>query len=144
MSRIDRSSDAPVLAVIALGGAIGAVARYGISLWVPHNGSIPWQTLTVNVIGCFAIGVLMVGITEIRSPHRLLRPFVGVGVLGGFTTFSTYAVEVRTLLESGQNISVGFGYLGGSVVASLVAVVLGVGVTRWVSGAARGMGADDE
>ncbi|WP_369638773.1 fluoride efflux transporter CrcB [Nocardia sp. JMUB6875] len=134
---------ADVLGVIALGGAIGAVTRYGVSVWVPHSGAIPWQTLAVNVIGCFLIGVLMVCITEIWVAHRLLRPFLGVGILGGFTTMSTYAVEVRTLLESGR-IGCGLGYLGGTVVTGLMAVVLGVGATRWVSGTARRLGAGDE
>ncbi|WP_067824119.1 fluoride efflux transporter CrcB [Nocardia inohanensis] len=139
------SADAAILSVIALGGGIGAVARYGVSLWVPQTGDIPWQTLAVNMIGCFAIGVLMVCITEIWSAHRLLRPFLGVGVLGGFTTFSTFAVEVRRLLESSRTVYAGLGYLGGTVVVSLAAVVLGVSVTRWLSGTVRrGLGAGDE
>ncbi|MFE2957824.1 fluoride efflux transporter CrcB [Nocardia tengchongensis] len=135
--------DVALLGAIALGGAIGALTRYGVSLWVPHRGDIPWHTLAVNVIGCFLIGVLMVCITEIWAAHRLLRPFLGVGFLGGFTTMSTYAVEVRTLLESGR-IGSGLGYLGGTVVTGLIAVVLGVGTTRWVSGTARRLGAGDD
>lgn len=136
-------ADAPILAVIAAGGGLGAILRYGVSVGLPQDGAIPWQTLAVNVIGCFCIGVLMVCITEVWVAHRLLRPFLGVGVLGGFTTFSTFAVEVRRLLESGR-IDLALGYLGGTVVASLCAVVLGVGVTRWVTGTARGLGAGDE
>ncbi|MFE3192528.1 fluoride efflux transporter CrcB [Nocardia sp. NPDC059240] len=135
--------DADVLGVIALGGAVGAVARYGVSRWLPQRGAIPWQTLAVNVIGCFLIGVLMVCITEIWVAHRLLRPFLGVGILGGFTTMSTYATEVRTLLESGR-IGYGIGYLGGTVVTGLLSVVLGVSATRSISGTARRMGAGDE
>ncbi|MFE3224239.1 fluoride efflux transporter CrcB [Nocardia sp. NPDC059228] len=135
--------DAALLGIIALGGAIGAEARYAMSLWVPHHGSIPWQTLAVNVIGCFLIGVLMVCITEIWVAHRLLRPFLGVGILGGFTTMSTYAVEVRTLLESGR-VGAGLAYLGGTVVAGLISVLLGVSATRWVSETARRLGAGDE
>nr|WP_246598441.1 CrcB family protein [Nocardia tengchongensis] len=69
--------DVALLGTIALGGAIGALTRYGVSLWVPHRGDIPWHTLAVNVIGCFLIGVLMVCITEIWAAHRLLRPFLG-------------------------------------------------------------------
>ncbi|WP_460717839.1 fluoride efflux transporter CrcB [Nocardia heshunensis] len=135
--------DADVLGVIALGGALGALARYGMSRLLPQRGSIPWQTLAVNVIGCFLIGVLMVCITEIWVAHRLLRPFLGVGILGGFTTMSTYATEVRALLESGR-IGYGIGYLGGTVVTGLLAVVLGVGATRSISGTARRLGAGDE
>lgn len=132
-------ADAPLLAVIAAGGGIGAVLRYGVGLWVPSHGDMPWPTLGINVIGCFAIGVLMVVITEIRTPHRLLRPFLGVGVLGGFTTFSTYAVEVRRLLESGRTV-LALGYLGGTVVLALGAVVAGMAVTRWFSATARRFG----
>ncbi|QLY33079.1 fluoride efflux transporter CrcB [Nocardia huaxiensis] len=130
MGRKAGGSDAAVLAVIALGGGTGALARYGVSLWVPDSGGIAWSTLAVNVIGCFAIGVLMVCITEIWVAHRLLRPFLGIGVLGGFTTFSTYAVDVRRLLESGRQLAA-LGYLGGTVAAALSAVVLGVSATRW-------------
>ncbi|MFI6868929.1 fluoride efflux transporter CrcB [Nocardia sp. NPDC050406] len=136
-------SEAPVLLAIALGGAVGAILRYGVSVWLPQRGDIPWQTLAVNVIGCFCIGVLMVCVTEVWTVHRLTRPFLGIGLLGGFTTFSTFAVEVRTLLESGRA-QTALGYVGGTVVASLGAVVLGVGVTRWVTGSARGLGAGDE
>ncbi|MBL1074789.1 fluoride efflux transporter CrcB [Nocardia sp. 2] len=125
--------DATLLAAIALGGGLGALLRYGVSLLVPHTGAIPWPTLAVNVIGCFLIGVLMVSITEKWTPHRLTRPFLGVGVLGGFTTFSTYAVEVRTLLESGRS-AVALGYLGGTVVTAVGAVVLGMAATRRVIG----------
>ncbi|MEU1205726.1 CrcB family protein [Nocardia sp. NPDC005825] len=132
--------DVALLGVIALGGAIGAEARYGVGVLLPQRGPIPWHTLAVNAIGCLLIGVLMVCITEIWAAHRLLRPFLGVGVLGGFTTMSTYAGEVRTLLESGR-IGYGLGYLGGTVVTGLIAVVLGVGATRWISGTARRLGA---
>ncbi|MFD7847567.1 fluoride efflux transporter FluC [Nocardia sp. NPDC059764] len=132
--------DVALLGVIALGGAIGAEVRYGVGVLLPQRGPIPWHTLAVNVIGCLLIGVLMVCITEIWAAHRLLRPFLGVGVLGGFTTMSTYAGEVRTLLESGR-IGYGLGYLGGTVVTGLIAVVLGVGATRWISGTARRLGA---
>ncbi|MFD0000757.1 fluoride efflux transporter CrcB [Nocardia sp. NPDC127526] len=143
MAARTREVDGLMLAVIALGGGIGALLRYGTSLVVPEAGGIPWQTLAVNAIGCLAIGVLMAVITEFRSAHRLVRPFLGVGVLGGFTTFSTYAVEVRRLLESGR-MATAFGYLGGTVMISLGAVVLGLGATRWAVRTARRLGAGDE
>ncbi|QDP78216.1 fluoride efflux transporter CrcB [Nocardia otitidiscaviarum] len=123
-------SDAPALAAIAAGGALGSSLRYGVAAWLPRRGDIPWQTMAVNVVGCFAIGVLMVCVTEIWVARRLPRLFLGVGVLGGFTTFSTFGVEVRTLLESGRTVSA-LGYLGGTVVASVGAVVIGAGATRW-------------
>ncbi|MFC7447434.1 fluoride efflux transporter CrcB [Rhodococcus daqingensis] len=122
-----------LLAVVALGGGLGALARYGIAHAVPTR-EFPWATLITNVIGCLLIGILMVLITEVWTAHRLLRPFLGVGVLGGFTTFSTYAVEVRGLLASGSY-PVGFAYLFGTVVAALGAVLAGVWGTRLVTGA---------
>ncbi|WP_405161442.1 fluoride efflux transporter CrcB [Nocardia sp. NBC_01499] len=126
-----------VLVVISLGGGLGALARYGLGVcWPVRPGQVPWSTLTINVMGCFAIGILMVLITEVWVAHRLLRPFLGIGVLGGFTTFSTYCLEVRRLLESGAEVQA-FGYLGGTVVASLGAVVLAMGMTRWTTGIAR-------
>jgi CrcB protein len=125
--------DPMVLAVIALGGGLGALLRYGVGRWWPPQPSgVPWSTFTVNVVGCFAIGILMVLITEVWVAHRLLRPFLGIGLLGGFTTFSTYSLEVRRLLESGAALPA-FGYLAGSVVAALGAVVLGMGVARWAT-----------
>ncbi|MFF3223046.1 fluoride efflux transporter FluC [Nocardia suismassiliense] len=126
-----------LLAVISAGGGLGAVARYGLGVWWPvQDGHVPWSTLTVNVVGCFAIGILMVLSTEVWVAHRLLRPFLGIGVLGGFTTFSTYGLEIRRLLESGAAVPA-FGYLGGTVVAALGAVVLGIGLARWTTGMAR-------
>ncbi|MEV4127387.1 fluoride efflux transporter CrcB [Nocardia sp. NPDC049707] len=126
-----------VLAVISLGGGLGALARYGIGVWWPAQPhQVPWATFTINVVGCFAIGILMVLITEVWVAHRLLRPFLGIGVLGGFTTFSTYSLEVRRLLESGAAVEA-LGYLGGTVVAGLGAVVLGMISARWATGTAR-------
>lgn len=130
-------SHAPVLLAISLGGGVGAVARYGISQLLPSTpGHFPWGTFLTNVLGCLLIGVLMVLITEVWSAHRLLRPFLGVGVLGGFTTFSTYAVEVRGLLRP-DSMPLAFGYLAGTLVAALLAVPAGVWLARWGSGVAR-------
>lgn len=125
-----------VLAAIAAGGVIGAEARYGLSLAVPHTASQwPWSTLLVNASGCLLIGVLMVTITDLTSPHRLVRPFLGVGVLGGYTTFSTYSVEIVQLLGSGHP-GKALGYLVATPLVALVAVWLGAVGTR-VLGRAR-------
>jgi CrcB protein len=124
-----------VLVVIALGGGLGALARYGVGrLWPTPAGGFPWATFAVNVVGCLLIGVLMVLIGEVWSAHPLARPFLGVGVLGGFTTFSTYAAEVRELLRPGT-VLVGFGYLAGTVLGALLAVLAGVRLTRMATGA---------
>jgi CrcB protein len=93
----------PVVAAVAVGGMLGAVARYGASLmWPTSSGGFPWTTLTVNVVGCALIGVLMVVISDVRAAHRLARPFFGTGVLGGFTTFSALAVELVDRVDSGR------------------------------------------
>jgi fluoride exporter len=119
-----------VLAVIAVGGVLGAEARYGVALLLPHAPStFPWATLAVNALGCLLIGVLMIVVTEVTRPHRLARPFLGVGVLGGFTTFSTYTVDVERLLLAHRP-GTALGYLLGTLGAALVAVWLGATATR--------------
>lgn len=121
----------PILVAVAVGGALGALARYGLTLaWPARPGAFPWVTFAINVAGCFLIGVLMVLVTEVRPAHPLVRPFLGTGVLGGFTTFSTYAAGVRALL--GPEWTVAVGYLGGTVVAALVATVTGTWLARLV------------
>lgn len=120
----------PVLVTISVGGALGSLARYGIGLVLPTSGGgFPWSTFLINVLGCGLIGVLMVLITEVWSAHRLLRPFLGVGVLGGFTTFSTYATEIHGLFRAGSP-GLGLAYAAGTLVAALLATVLGVAVAR--------------
>ncbi|MFJ9611922.1 fluoride efflux transporter CrcB [Kitasatospora sp. NPDC101176] len=120
----------PAVAVVAAGGAIGALARYAAGLLRPDGPTaFPWTTLLVNVVGCAVIGVFLVTVTEGRPVHPLLRPFFGTGVLGGFTTFSTYAVDVRRLLEAGR-LGLGLTYLGLTLVAALGAVWAAAGVTR--------------
>jgi fluoride exporter len=122
-----------ILAVVALGGGIGAIARYGVGQLLPTvPGRFPWGTFTINVVGCFLIGVLMVLVTEVLPAHRLTRPFLGVGILGGFTTFSTYAVEFTNLLKPGD-VLLAFGYLVGTPLAALLAVVVAVWLTRLVT-----------
>ncbi|MCY0962005.1 fluoride efflux transporter FluC [Streptomyces sp. H27-H5] len=121
-----------VVAVVALGGAAGASARYGASLiWPTAPGGFPWTTLGVNTAGCAVIGVFMVVITQLWSAHRLVRPFFGTGVLGGFTTFSTYAVDIHTLMTGGR-IGAGLVYLVLTVMAALAAVCSAVWATRRV------------
>ncbi|MFF6983182.1 fluoride efflux transporter CrcB [Streptomyces sp. NPDC008343] len=125
-------TQAPIVAVVALGGAIGATARYAASLWWPAQpGGFPWATFWINVVGCAMIGILMVIITEVRPAHRLVRPFVGTGVLGGFTTFSTYAVDIQHLVDSGHP-GTGLAYLAATLIAALTAVRLATAATRRV------------
>ena len=121
-----------ILLVIAVGGALGAVARYGMARGLPHAaGQLPWSTLLTNVAGCFAIGVLMVVVVERLPSNRLVRPFLGTGLLGGFTTFSTYAVDTRALLAAGRP-AVAAAYLFGTLVLGLLAVVVALRATERV------------
>ncbi|GGS26827.1 putative fluoride ion transporter CrcB 1 [Streptomyces aureoverticillatus] len=122
----------PILAVVAVGGALGAAARYGASLiWPVAGAAFPWTTLAVNAVGCAVIGVFMVVLSEVWAAHRLVRPFFGTGVLGGFTTFSTYAVDIERLVEAGHA-RTGLAYLALTLFAALAAVWCAVAVTRRV------------
>ncbi|MET9773972.1 fluoride efflux transporter CrcB [Streptomyces sp. NPDC006367] len=130
----DRRGQAPVVAAVALGGGAGAAARYAAFLaWPAHPGGFPWATFWVNLAGCAVIGVFMIAVTEVWNVHRLVRPFFGTGVLGGFTTFSTYAVDVRQLLAGGH-VRTGLAYLAATPLASLAAVALAAWATRRVLG----------
>ncbi|MFJ2645813.1 fluoride efflux transporter FluC [Streptomyces sp. NPDC087420] len=122
----------PVLAVISVGGAAGASARYGADvLWPTAPDAFPWTTFGINVLGCALIGVLMVLITEDgRSAHPLVRPFFGVGVLGGFTTFSTYALDFHDLLRRHED-ATALAYGAGTVAGAMTAVWAAALATRW-------------
>lgn len=121
-----------VLLVIAAGGALGSVSRYALALALPHQpGSFAVATLLANVTGCLAIGVLTAVITEAGAPHRLLRPFVGIGFLGGFTTLSTFVVDALGSVRAGNPLTAA-GYLTGSVLACLLAVAAGLFASRAV------------
>ena len=120
----------PVLAAIAAGGSIGSVARYGLASALPHRPTqFPWATFVTNLAGCFAIGVLMVVVAEVLPGRPLLRPFLGVGVLGGFTTFSTYALEIQRMVDAGAR-GAALAYLAGTVAAALAAAYAGSRVAR--------------
>ncbi|WUI03458.1 CrcB family protein [Spirillospora sp. NBC_00431] len=117
-------------AAVSAGGVLGALARYGLSDAFPYDpDAFPWVVFWINVSGCLLIGVLMVLITETRRAHHLVRPFLGVGVLGGYTTFSTYAVDIRRAVDGGAP-RVGLAYLALTLVAALAAVVAGTRLTR--------------
>lgn len=121
----------PVVGVVAAGGALGAVARYAAALvWPTAAGAFPWTVLTVNAAGCALLGVIMVLATEsVTPPHPLLRPFLGTGVCGGFTTFSTYALDIQRLLARGDLVR-GLLYMAGTAVTALAAVAAAVAATR--------------
>ncbi|MGW1990884.1 fluoride efflux transporter FluC [Embleya sp. NPDC001921] len=125
-----RGHRAEILAAIATGGVIGACARYGATLiWPTAPGTFPWTTFWINVTGSALMGVLMVLITERATAHPLVRPFLGTGVLGGYTTFSTYAVDARHLIDSGRA-GVASAYLAATLAAALFALWGAAGLTR--------------
>ncbi|MFI2645117.1 fluoride efflux transporter CrcB [Streptomyces sp. NPDC018610] len=130
--REPRRGQWPVIAAVSAGGVIGACARYeAAQLWPTAAGAFPWTTLWVNVIGCAIIGVFMVVITDLWAAHRLVRPFFGTGVLGGFTTFSTYAVDIQRLADGGHA-RTGLLYLASTMLAALAAVWAASNLTRRV------------
>jgi fluoride exporter len=110
--------DFRVLGAVSVGGVLGALARTALQTVWPHQvGGFPWATWVINVSGCFLIGILM----------QYLRPFFGTGVLGGYTTFSTWTVET---LQSRPGVAVL--YAGGTVLGALVAA--------WTGGALVALG----
>lgn len=120
----------PTLGVISAGGVLGSLARYGLSQAFSHPpGAFGWVTFAINVTGCLLIGVLMVAITEVWRVHALVRPFLGVGVLGGFTTFSTYVVDVQQAVTAGAP-RTALAYLAATPVCALAAVYAGVHLAR--------------
>ncbi|WP_027928938.1 fluoride efflux transporter FluC [Amycolatopsis thermoflava] len=124
-----RPSPWPVLAVISAGGVLGALARYGLQQAFPHRAEqFGFATFGINAAGCLLIGVLMALITELWPGRRLLRPFLGVGVLGGFTTFSTYVVDIQQALAAGAA-RTALAYLAATVLAALLAVWTGATLT---------------
>ncbi|MEV7228446.1 MULTISPECIES: fluoride efflux transporter CrcB [Polymorphospora] len=120
------------LVVVAAGGALGSAARYGLAeAWPGPATGFPWATLVTNLIGCALLGALMRVVTTKTDAHPLVRPFLGTGVLGGFTTFSTYAVEARDLVAGGH-LGPAAGYVLGTLAGALLAVRLGIwAAARW-------------
>lgn len=111
----------PLLLVVAVGGALGSLARYGLAEALPHSrGTLPVATLLVNVLGCLLLG-LLVGTLPFA---RWLRPLLGTGVLGGFTTFSAVALETDQLLDRAP--AVALVYVALSLLLGMGAATLGL------------------
>jgi CrcB protein len=118
----------------ALGGVLGALARWAVTEALPHSpGAWPWATFLVNITGCLLIGVLLAVLLALFPHSPWLRPFLAVGVLGGFTTYSTFAVEAVRLVESGHP-ALATGYVLASVTGGVAAVVVGLLAGRAVVG----------
>ena len=112
--------------VVGVGGALGAISRYYVSAWTSTvaGDALPWGTFTVNAVGSFALGLLLVWLQTV-APNDEVRQFAAVGVLGSFTTFSTFSHEAVALARAGEALRAS-SYVLGSVVFGVVAVILGV------------------
>lgn len=122
--------------IVAVGGVIGSLARAALDTAIPHVDPLswPWSTFVVNIIGSLVLGVVL-GILLRHSLAWWTRPLLVTGVLGGFTTFSAYAMQTRDLL-TGSPVNAVL-YAAGSIVAGVIAVALGLALT---GGGRRGAG----
>jgi CrcB protein len=122
--------DVRLLLLVAFGGALGAPARYGVAQ-VVHVGThgFPWATFWTNVSGAFALGVVLVLVTERFPQLRSAQPFLATGFLGAYTTFSTFVVEGDLLVRDGHAFLAAV-YWVTSIAAGLFAAVAGIAVAR--------------
>jgi CrcB protein len=122
--------------IVAAGGALGAMARYGLGRLLPVTGGWPWPTLSANILGGLLMGVLTGWLAFRGGAHgESLRLFAAVGVLGGFTTFSAFSLETVLMIERRQFAMAG-GYVAISVAASVIALFIGLILARRAFGAA--------
>jgi CrcB protein len=125
-----RRRDPRLLAAIAVGGMVGASARYGVARWlVVRPGQFPWATFWTNVCGSFLLGVLLAVLLERARPHPYVRPFLATGILGAFTTMSAFQVETALLLRDGHPVA-GVVYALTSVIAGVLAAFAGITLGR--------------
>jgi fluoride exporter len=113
-----------VVAVVAVGGTVGAELRYLVGKLLPVSPDFPWATLAVNVAAGLGIGVLMATLRRYEITAPLMRPFLGTGILGGLSTFSTYSTDTFLLIDSGR-VWEALGYAFLTLVVALAATVLG-------------------
>jgi CrcB protein len=117
---------------VALGGSMGALGRFHVGRMVNHftgpTNTFPWATLSVNVVGSLAMGALLGWLARgsvTPQTGESMRLLIGVGLLGGFTTFSTFSAELVTLFHRGQMLQ-GFAYGSISLIAGMAAFVIGL------------------
>ena len=124
--RVDRRE----LAAIFVGGAIGALARYGLAEALPHDpGTWPWATFAVNVAGALALGYLTTRLQERLPPSAYRRPLLGTGLCGALTTFSTMQVELLQMLDAGEA-GLAASYAAASLAAGLLAIAATTNLVR--------------
>lgn len=121
----------PPLVLTMVGGAIGAGARYLASSAVlrAFGNRFPWGTLGINIVGGLLMGILVGILARTSDGGESWRLFVGVGVLGGFTTFSAFSLETWAMIERGQTLPA-IGYVAASVIGSVAALALGLTLVR--------------
>jgi CrcB protein len=119
----------PMWLIVGIGGGLGALAREGMSLVIIHR-LFPLNYFVINISGSFLIGMVMAASIEFELLSPEFRLFTGVGVLGGFTTFSTYMLGVHNLLT--VSLSEAFWYLAGTFVSGLLAAWSGLLLVRLV------------
>jgi len=119
----------PVSLAVALGGALGVSARYGLDRVIERRSSalFPWSTFTINITGCLLIGVIVGALVDRHHTPAWLRVGLVMGVLGGYTTFSTFAQETLGLLDA-RDFAVAVAYAGGSVALGVTAAWIGTHV----------------
>ena len=125
----------PVLLQVAIGGAIGASARYlsGAAILRAFGSGFPYGTMFVNIVGSFLMGLLAFYLLErMDGSFAKYAPFLMTGVLGGFTTFSAYSLDALYLMERGRYAAAGF-YMGGSVVLAIAALFAGIALARGIT-----------
>jgi len=119
------------LGLVAVGGIVGALARYGLSRAFPvGSGTFPTTTFVMNVSGAFVLTVLLEWLVRRGAPEHWLRLLIGVGALGAFTTMSTFATELALLWRDHERVTA-VEYALASVIAGALAVLLGLVVTGW-------------
>ncbi|MGW4298237.1 fluoride efflux transporter CrcB [Streptomyces sp. NPDC004376] len=124
------------VAAVAVGGALGAAARYGVQrAWPSRPDGFPWATFGVNVAGCVVMGVVVMFFMEIRPAPPLVRPFLATGFLGGFTTLSTYAADTERLARLGAP-GAALAYYAGTLLAGIAGTALASRLT-WRTAMAR-------
>lgn len=120
--------------LVMAGGAIGAAARYQLGRLTTHlmGPGYPWGTLAANLLGGFAMGLLVGILARFVDGGEQLRLFIAVGVLGGFTTFSSFSLEVMLMIERGQA-ATAFSYIAASVVGAVGMLALGLWAVRIIA-----------
>ncbi len=122
------------IALVAVGGSIGTAARYGLAEAFPiAAATFPTTTLLVNLVGAFALGLLLEHLLRVDRVDGWARVAVGIGVLGSFTTFSTFAVETAGLLRDGAGL-LAAGYVAASVAGGIASCVAGLRLAGWRHG----------